>query len=299
MADKNIQWHPGFYAGIELELKAYHLSFEQEHQLTRGPLSIDLLIIKKLMDEKIDNDIAEIFRRHNVVEFKSPEDELSIDVFFKTQAYAGLYKASGETVNEIPADEVTVSLFRDVYPREMADQLKALGYTITQRHPGIYQIDGKLPFPTQLVVTSQLRPGQHTVLRILSNHAEQKDIEDFIKASMHYKDSGDRARADSILQVSASANKALYREIYQRGDASMCEALMEIMKDDIDKKVEQGRAEGEAKGRTEGEAQGRIAESVVIYRDEMNLDDSTIISRIRDKFGLSQEIAEGYVLAER
>ena len=99
----------------------------------------------------------------------------------------------------------------------------------------------------------------------------------------------------------------------------MCEALMEIMKDDIDKKVEQGRAEGEAKGRaegraegeakgraegeakgrTEGEAQGRIAESVVIYRDEMNLDDSTIISRIRDKFGLSQEIAEGYVLAER
>ena len=87
----------------------------------------------------------------------------------------------------------------------------------------------------------------------------------------------------------------------------MCEALMEIMKDDIDKKVEEGRAEGEAKGRaegeakgrTEGEAQGRIAESVVIYRDEMNLDDSTIISRIRDKFGLSQEIAEGYVLAER
>ena len=42
-----------------------------------------------------------MFRRHNVVEFKFPEDELSIDVFFKTQAYAGLYKASGETVNEI------------------------------------------------------------------------------------------------------------------------------------------------------------------------------------------------------
>ena len=91
----------------------------------------------------------------------------------------------------------------------------------------------------------------------------------------------------------------------------MCEALMEIMKDDIDKKVEEGRAEGEAKGRaegraegeakgrTEGEAQGRIAESVVIYRDEMNLDDSSIITKIRDKFGLSQETAEAYVLAER
>ena len=295
MAEKNIQWHPGFYAGIELELKAYHLSFEQEHQLTRGPLSIDLLIIKKLMDEKIDNDIAEMFRRHNVVEFKSPEDEMSIDVFFKTQAYAGLYKASGETVNEIPADEVTVSLFRDAWPREMVDQLTALGYTVTQRHPGIYQIDGNLPFPTQLVVTSQLRPGQHTILRILSSRADREDIEDFIRTSSQFQDSGDRARADSILQVSASANKALYREIYQGGNASMCEALMEIMKDDIDKKVEKGRAEGEAKGK----AEGRIAESVVIYRDEMNLDDNSIISRLRDKFDLSQEMAEKYVLAER
>ena len=67
----------------------------------------------------------------------------------------------------------------------------------------------------------------------------------------------------------------------------MCEALMEIMKKDIDKKV------------AEGEAEGRIAESVVIYRDEMNMDDSSIISRIRDKFDLSQEIAEKYVLAEK
>ena len=91
----------------------------------------------------------------------------------------------------------------------------------------------------------------------------------------------------------------------------MCEVLMEIMKDDIDKKVAEGRAEGraegeakgraegEAKGRAEGEANGRIAESVVIYREEMKMDDSSIISRIRDKFGLSQEIAEEYVLAER
>ena len=293
MAEQKIQWHPGFYAGMQLELKAYHLSFEQEYQLTRGPLSIDLLIIKKQMDEKIDNDIAEMFRRYNVVEFKSPEDELSIDVFFKTQAYAGLYKASGETVNEIPADEVTVSLFRDIYPREMVEQLTLLGYTVTQKHPGVYHIDGRVLFPTQLVVTSQLRPDQHTILRILSYHADQKDVEKFIRDARYYQDSGDLARADSILQVSASANKALYEAIYQRGDASMCEVLMEIMKKDIDKKVAEGVMKGEAKGRMEG----RIKESVVIYRDEMNLDNSSIISKIRNKFGLSQEAAEQYVLA--
>ena len=69
----------------------------------------------------------------------------------------------------------------------------------------------------------------------------------------------------------------------------MCEVLMEIMKKDIDKKV----AEGLMKGLMEG----RIKESVVIYRDEMNLDNSSIIAKIRNKFGLSQEAAEQYVLA--
>ena len=73
----------------------------------------------------------------------------------------------------------------------------------------------------------------------------------------------------------------------------MCEVLMEIMKKDIDKKVAEGVMKGEAKGRMEG----RIKESVVIYRDEMNLDNSSIIAKIRNKFGLSQEAAEQYVLA--
>ena len=86
--EEKIQWHPGFFAGMGLELKGYHLNFESEHELTRGPLYIDILIIRKLTDEKIDNEIGEIFRRHNIVEYKSPNDELSIDVFFKVQAYA-------------------------------------------------------------------------------------------------------------------------------------------------------------------------------------------------------------------
>ena len=45
MASKNIQWHPGFYAGMELDLRGNELEFEKEFQLTKGPLSIDLLII--------------------------------------------------------------------------------------------------------------------------------------------------------------------------------------------------------------------------------------------------------------
>ena len=50
MASKNIQWHPGFYTGMELDLRSNALEFEKEFQLTKGPLSIDLLIIRKWSD---------------------------------------------------------------------------------------------------------------------------------------------------------------------------------------------------------------------------------------------------------
>ena len=45
--------------------------------------------------------------------------------------------------------------------------------------------------------------------------------------------------------------------------------------------------------------EGRITESVSIYRDEMNLDNDSVIAKIKDKFGLSQEAAEQYVLGTK
>ena len=243
MAETKIQWHPGFYAGMEIEFSAYQVTIETEHQLTKGPLSIDLLIIKKLSDEKIDNQIGNLFRHHNIVEFKSPDDELSIDVFYKTQAYACLYKASGDRVNEIPAEELTVTLCRDTLPKELIHQLETSGFTLTQAFPGVYYIEGKGFFPTQLIITSELGTEEHAVLRILPRNAREDDIRVFLKRTAEIVEQGDAARADAILQVSATANFSLYRKIYEE-EPNMCQALYEIMKDDIDRRVQQGMQQG-------------------------------------------------------
>ena len=44
-----IYWHPAFYANIQIELKdeADKLTFENEHHLSKKPMQIDVLIIKK------------------------------------------------------------------------------------------------------------------------------------------------------------------------------------------------------------------------------------------------------------
>ena len=60
-----------------------------------------------------------IFRQHNVIEYKSPGDSLNIDDFYKTLAYAFLYKSLSDKVDGIPADQLTLSLVRQGYPRYM------------------------------------------------------------------------------------------------------------------------------------------------------------------------------------
>ena len=256
MPDQKIQWHPGFFAGIELEFKQYPVDIEKEYQLTRGPLQIDLLIIKKLTDDKIDNEIGNIFRRHNIIEYKSPDDELSIDVFYKVQAYASLYKASGDTVNAIPAEDISVTLFRDTYPKSLIERLKESGSVIHEEYPGIYYVEGNCLFPTQIVVSGQFSEGEHSAFQILSRKAPRKEVIAFLQHAAGLTDPGDRSRVDSILQVSVSANHDLYQDIHKE-DIIMCEALRDLMKEDFDRTLMQGFQQGEQQGKQQGLELGR------------------------------------------
>ena len=48
----------------------------------------------------IQKNIGRIFRQYNIVEYKSPDDYLSIDDFYKVYAYCCLYKSIGDNQNE-------------------------------------------------------------------------------------------------------------------------------------------------------------------------------------------------------
>lgn len=58
-----LQWHPAFYAGIQIELEAEaeNLSFENEHQLGTKPKEIDILIIKKTEKSPYEKISGEFF----------------------------------------------------------------------------------------------------------------------------------------------------------------------------------------------------------------------------------------------
>ncbi|EEV01927.1 hypothetical protein ROSINTL182_06108 [Roseburia intestinalis L1-82] len=124
--------------------------------MSKEPIRIDLLIIKEENAEKVmKNEIGHIMRKYNVLEYKGPGDELSIDTLYKTLGYACLYKGYGKTIDEIPADELTVSLFREAYPRELFLELERKGYVLEEKYPGIYYVRGNILFPVQIVVISR------------------------------------------------------------------------------------------------------------------------------------------------
>ena len=106
-----LPWHPGFFAGIQIEFEeeAHKLTFENEHQLGTDPMRIDVLIIKKLTSESIRKNIGRIFREHNLIEYKSPEDYLSIDAFYKVVNTDNLVHAARRFSARFPVIECILS----------------------------------------------------------------------------------------------------------------------------------------------------------------------------------------------
>ena len=152
----------------------------------------------------------------------------------------------GEFVNQIPLEELTVSLFHEANPVKLIRQLSRYGYRIHFFAPGIYYIEG-LPIPVQIIVTKKLRSKLHPALKMLTQKLKQSDLLDFMECANGFTEPGDRQNADAVLQVSVSANKKIYDQV-RRNNIIMCEALRELFKDELQEAHEKGKSEGMSKG---------------------------------------------------
>ena len=309
MKDTKVQWHPGFVAAMNLELAKNRddLIFVKEYNLNTKPLEVDLLVIKKDKCVATDNEIGAIFRGHNILEYKSPQDHLDIDTFYKVGAYASLYKSYGETVDSIKADDITVSLVRDAKPVELFRYFEKHQYTITTPYRGVYYIEGMVLFPTQIIVTKELERDTHIWLKALSDRIEKRDMEELLNRISRLTEQGDRELADSVLEVSAQVNREVLEEL--KGDDNVSEALLEIfmpiveplieariepliearMEPLIETRVEEGKKQGKKEGKKEG-----IQGTVDVLRD-LGHGDIEISEIIQKKYGLTNEEVAEYI----
>ena len=126
MADNLLQWHDGFHALLQIELRgeAAQLEFYSEHELYKKALRVDTLVIKNSDDTPVQKKIGKIFRKYNLIEYKSPGDYLNINDFYKVYGYACLYQSNTEKTHEIAMKDVTITFVCSHYPRKMLKILK-------------------------------------------------------------------------------------------------------------------------------------------------------------------------------
>jgi hypothetical protein len=190
--DTRIAWHPALVAALQLELEQYKdaLQFIPEYNLTTEPLRIDIVIIKKSKDVTIDKNIAAIFRTDNLVEYKSPEDYVSVEDFYKTYGYACLYAY----LNNVPITEITISFIENHYPRDLLAHLKEVrGYQVEEKAPGIYTITGDI-IPIQIIDSRELSADENLWLKDLNNTLDVPEIQRLI-------DESQRHRQDALVPV--------------------------------------------------------------------------------------------------
>ena len=312
-----IQWHPAFAAAMALELiqNRDDLVYKKEYNLNTRPLEIDLLVIKKDASAHIANEIGYLFRGHNIVEYKSPEDHLDIDTFYKSMAYASLYKSYGNTVDEVRADDVTVSIIREAKPTGLFRYFGEHGFSVTNPYSGIYYINGNTMFRTQIVVTGELDETSHRWLKALSGRLKKENLRELLDSRNRLTEKADQELADSVLEVCIGANMQLVEAL--KGDDNMYEVLMEIMepklklreeairkdardeglREGLNKGLREGRneglKEGLSKGRNEGRREG-IHGTITALRD-LGQSAADIKRTIMKIYGLSDEEAAEYL----
>ena len=247
--DNRVQWHPGFCAAMELELwdNRDDLEYEREYNLSKKPLQADLLVIRKRQNASIHNEIGQIFRTWNLMEYKSPVDSMNIDDFYKVNAYACLFKAQAKQVNGHPASEITITMIRQRYPERLIKVLEQDGFHVVEKKKGIYEVTGNLLFQTQIVVSDRLEGEEHIWLRSLTDRIERQEFQTLADNIMQLNEFYEKECADAVLEVVTNANGTNIEK--WKEDTIMCEALARIMEPEISQAKEIAKREGRAEGR--------------------------------------------------
>ena len=238
-----LQWHPAFYAAAQIEFSEERekLSFEDEHQLSKKPLLIDTLIIKVRNGGRIRKNIGKIFREHNIIEYKSPEDYLSINDYYKVLGYACLYQADTERVCQISPEEITITFVCTHFPKKLVTYLiNQKKLTVTCEEAGIYYIEGAV-FPMQMIVVSRLSPEHNFWLsRLRKDLTISDDIE---KLAREYRTKRNSPLYSAVMDVLMRANHDAVEEA-----KDMCDAIRELFADELKAGIEQGVEQGIERG---------------------------------------------------
>jgi hypothetical protein len=252
LSDERLAWHPGFVEGLMGTLERYEkgLDFLPEYQLSKESLRIDVVVVRKHPELVIENEIGRIFLGHNIFEYKSPTDYVSIGDFKKACAYVWLYAAE----TGVDPDDITLSLVSVSYPDALlAYCTDTLGYAVQKRYPGIYYIDGGF-VPMQAIECPKLSGDENLWLRSLRNDISAVELE---KILLLLAERGGVEKRRAYLNTILVANAKVLREVR---DMYVSQELIDVILEIglFDNLLDESEKRGEQRGMQIGEQRGEM-----------------------------------------
>ena len=163
-------------------------------------------------------------------------------------------------MDEIPAEEITITLIRDRKPVKLLGELEKSGYGYKKEAAGIYYVNGAM-FPVQIIESSELDVDMHVQLKALTNHLEESLMRQYLLQVSTFE-GREKNLADIVLQVIVNSNMEKVRE-WKGSERIMCEALRVLMADELNEE----RMEGQREGRVEGQREGQIRAYASLVQD--------------------------------
>ena len=213
-----------------------------EFKLGAMPPRLDFLIVQDgdLIDLGLD--VFKIFNRYNIIEFKNPHDDLSIDVLWKVVAYAALFINR----DRVSSDEVTLTLIRAAKPVQLFGVLKKAGAVIEEGPTkGIYIVKNwKVDFPIQIIVSAELKGEEYAIFRTISKKPSTDDIKLIMRWAENESDPVIKQFLRDYLEMLSEMDRDVVNEAKGR-DPEMAKAWREIfgVDEEINTAVSSARAD--------------------------------------------------------
>ncbi len=222
--DHRRNWHGLFGCLLELELKTklpdiYHIEFE--YPLNQQPLQIDALVVE--IDDvcRVPNDynLASIYTKFNIHEFKSPEQSLNVIAYNKGLAYAHLFMdiktvtGVNNKKRHLSCDEFSLTFICARNPVKLIRHLRETRHLTVEYLHGMYRVYGE-EYAIQIAVTSLLPDSENIYLKALTEDHIAERLNEVIDTSIFYNTSDALRDNEQLIERTIGYLENVFGEVF-------------------------------------------------------------------------------------
>lgn len=157
----------------------------------------------------------------------------------KVAGYGSFYIGLAQRENDVPEEDVTITIFTASRNGKLFDELIKEGIIVCEDENGetvngIYYVRKITDLPYVIVVTDELEGDGYAAFRALTDHADEKDVASILSASRNETDAGIKDRYTRILSLIGIKNPGLFEDLIRR-NADMEDYLMGLLKPRIER----------------------------------------------------------------